>query len=618
MKVDPGLLSLVSEFKEPGPVPYTVRIGITGQRNLDNPEAISAAVQKLLIKINQSLQSGMADLHQPQIDGKSKWQVVENRLAWNIKRMLALAGILPKLTKPDRHTPIEWKVVSSLAKGADRIVARSAMDYLNASLEVVLPFSVEDYRKDFNNTTDLDEFNELFARASNNNISEQSFSGKFKSREEGYEHAGIEVADSCEILLAVWDGQPARGKGGTAEIVKYACSVNRLVVWINALNPGLPPVILINIQNTVDDSGNITSGNFQVSSLPLPKYAAGWSSRYLQVAEYNRDSAFRKKEFDEIVAGNLLKLEKARQDSSLLPEKIIPIINILLPHYTRADFLAIHYQKLHIRSATWLYRLSAIAVAIAVFQILYFPAQTAWVLLEILALVGAVLWYRIGSLQHWHDKWLNYRHLAERIRILLFHTLVNEPSSAQTTQKQQLPFYPGPGGWVLNVFDRIRQDLPALNIHREKITEVKKFIISGWINDQAEYHKENAISKNMLTRKDHLLIGAMLATTLLAAILHLLKVVHNPLLENFIIAIVIILPAFAAAQHAISVIHDYERIAARSARMNEILLSLQSNINLANSREELSFELQRAEDIMSAENHEWCVSLSFRRISLPV
>ncbi len=34
--------------------------------------------------------------------------------------------------------------------------------------------------------------------------------------------AGRAVADRSDLLLAVWDGAPAAGLGGTADIVRYA------------------------------------------------------------------------------------------------------------------------------------------------------------------------------------------------------------------------------------------------------------------------------------------------------------------------------------------------------------------------------------------------------------
>jgi hypothetical protein len=34
--------------------------------------------------------------------------------------------------------------------------------------------------------------------------------------------AGKVVVDRSSVLVAVWDGQPSRGLGGTADVVRYA------------------------------------------------------------------------------------------------------------------------------------------------------------------------------------------------------------------------------------------------------------------------------------------------------------------------------------------------------------------------------------------------------------
>jgi hypothetical protein len=42
--------------------------------------------------------------------------------------------------------------------------------------------------------------------------------------------AGIRIAEECEVLLAVWDGEGARGSGGTGDIVARARAIGRTVV----------------------------------------------------------------------------------------------------------------------------------------------------------------------------------------------------------------------------------------------------------------------------------------------------------------------------------------------------------------------------------------------------
>ncbi len=54
-----------------------------------------------------------------------------------------------------------------------------------------------------------------------------------KPSEAAFYAAGRRVVDLCQLLLAVWDGHPARGLGGTADVVTYAHEQGRevRVIW---------------------------------------------------------------------------------------------------------------------------------------------------------------------------------------------------------------------------------------------------------------------------------------------------------------------------------------------------------------------------------------------------
>ena len=49
---------------------------------------------------------------------------------------------------------------------------------------------------------------------------------------EAFQAAGQWIVDRADILLAVWDGQPARSMGGTTETVEYARARRKQVVLI--------------------------------------------------------------------------------------------------------------------------------------------------------------------------------------------------------------------------------------------------------------------------------------------------------------------------------------------------------------------------------------------------
>jgi hypothetical protein len=51
--------------------------------------------------------------------------------------------------------------------------------------------------------------------------------------EDAYLSAGHRIVDLSEILFAVWNGKPAKGKGGTADVVDYAKQQRRPMIQIN-------------------------------------------------------------------------------------------------------------------------------------------------------------------------------------------------------------------------------------------------------------------------------------------------------------------------------------------------------------------------------------------------
>jgi len=114
--------------------------------------------------------------------------------------------------------------VSCLAGGPDQLFARTVLD-LGGTLDVVIP--AEQYRDGL----DSDEqhgYDELFAKAKH--IERLPF---VESTEQAHLAAGQAVVDRSERLVAVWDGKPARGIGGTADVVSYARQkgVPVAVVW---------------------------------------------------------------------------------------------------------------------------------------------------------------------------------------------------------------------------------------------------------------------------------------------------------------------------------------------------------------------------------------------------
>lgn len=113
--------------------------------------------------------------------------------------------------------------VTSLAIGADQLFARLVLE-CGGAIYAVLPFA--DIERSFS-PEDVASYKELVHRAT---VEVLNLPG---TDEDAYLAAGQRVVDLSDSLLAVWDGTPAKGKGGTADIVSYAKFRGVPIVHIN-------------------------------------------------------------------------------------------------------------------------------------------------------------------------------------------------------------------------------------------------------------------------------------------------------------------------------------------------------------------------------------------------
>ncbi len=116
--------------------------------------------------------------------------------------------------------------VSCLADGADRIFADAILE-VDAALEIIVPS--DGYRE----ALPLEHW-PAYDRISSQarSITRLPFPA---STSDAHMAASRLVVDTSELLLAVWDGEPARAFGGTADIVAYAHEkgVPVRIIWPN-------------------------------------------------------------------------------------------------------------------------------------------------------------------------------------------------------------------------------------------------------------------------------------------------------------------------------------------------------------------------------------------------
>jgi hypothetical protein len=120
------------------------------------------------------------------------------------------------------------RLVTGLAEGADRLVANRALEQ-GWAIDALLPFAVEPYEQDFSDAASREAFRRLLARAQSVEVVPPSH--------EPYRRQGDELVERSRLLVAIWDGEPARGPGGTAEVVARAQEAGLPVIWIQARAP---------------------------------------------------------------------------------------------------------------------------------------------------------------------------------------------------------------------------------------------------------------------------------------------------------------------------------------------------------------------------------------------
>ena len=571
-------------------IPYEFRVAVTGHRSIADELAVERAIERVLDRITSTLDKVDVDA-----------------------------------------TPIAWTIVSPLARGADQLAAKTLLERVDARLEVVTPFPLAEYRKDFSSDGELAQFEGLLARAAAVNelactvqfgelACDQGNGEALKAlRDAAYLRAGERVVETSEVLLAIWNGRQAAGAGGTAEIVEYALERDRVVLWINAEHPEEPPRRIRAVKyagNSSDQATIVTAEEFQLTLKQL-------SPGYCQQLAYFRDSALVLEDYEVEMRRTKDHLTNAAVHAGLPAAALDGVLNLIVPQFARADALALLYHRKHARGVSGVLYLAALAVTIAVGQLLFFPERLWLIIFEIAAMLVVLgLWASAGS-SGWHEKWLYARYLAEQLRIAMFTGLLQ--SQSRHDRGDPLPFYRGPQQWLVqavrNIVSEAGRTIPPLPLET-----LKRFLIEAWLEDQRRFHDRCAERQAHAAHRRHWLGFTLFGATLLMALLHFIGVGHNtraaawPILTPgvWITFLALVLPAWAGAVHAVSSQLELERIAERSHRMAMALDWLVHRATRATTTDDLRQTVNETAELMMVENHEWWVLLSFQGARLHV
>ncbi len=331
------------------------------------------------------------------------------------------------------------QLVSPLAEGADQIAARVALGR-GCEIEAVLPFARSTYEQDFTSGTARAAFRGLLGEAR----SILELPGRRTAPLAAYVMAGRATIAHCDLLIAVWDGEPPRGRGGTGEVVEIALLEGTPIVHV-PIDPARPVRLL---WSGFDPHVSTTRENSHAAAVPYSKdaltalidaillppsdprerafihaYYAERERRLNGRIEYPlllaltgvsrlRRTSVRARPMQEALAGEWQGFRAACGE----PHGMAIAIDPLQRAYCWSDQLARHFAQTYRSGHIFNFIVGAVAVLTALAG-LVIPQGKLWLAGAELAMIAAVIVNtQVGVRHAWHRRWLDYRQLAERLR----------------------------------------------------------------------------------------------------------------------------------------------------------------------------------------------------------
>jgi hypothetical protein len=481
-------------------------------------------------------------------------------------------------TAPDDYAPEPPLLfaVSSLAEGADRIFAEEALK-LGCELQAALPYQRDEYEKDFSDPDARRVFRELLGQAA------AIFEVEGETAENGdhlglaYETSGRIVLDHSDLLIAVWDGNPAQGRGGTAQVVELARA------------RGLPVVCL-----GVDGFGDFFFGKLaHEEGLPLapelyrqqivnavrPPWWGIADSRKIAEAK----GAYTSGEAAGSPLGLLWKAFVAiARAGARMPKSCREQIpdSFFRPLYQHMDAVASRLVGLYRGTFVLNYSLGVAAVFFALLRFVHeerSPEAFGWA--ELFAIVAVLL--LIATLQHyrWHHRSVDCRYLAEQFRVLcyLYPLGMTAPPVRVSAHNWQNDLQQTWMEWRLRTILR-GHPMPTRYLTRDNAVNYYRDVVENLIQNQLVYHERNEKTLDTIAERLHFLVWIFFGAAAIACAVHF---ADPPGLSRWLTLCAAGFPAAAAACHAIATQGEFHRLAERSAAMKRGLQSVDDRLRAA-------------------------------------
>ncbi|NMO54287.1 hypothetical protein HH310_24270 [Actinoplanes sp. TBRC 11911] len=524
----------------PGAVPYRLWIGVTGHRHLADVEHVTRVLDDLVDRI-------------------------------------------PATVPVSDRTSLQLGVVSPLAEGADRLVAKAVLRHPGATLEVALPLPPEEYKRDFATEESRQEFDELLRRAQLVTVLPQA-----GNRQDAYQRVGHYVVNRSDVIIAVWDREPSRGKGGTAEIVAHARDRGT-------------PLFLVAPQ-----------GEPEVEEEPGHGFPI---NDYREIDDFN-DDEIPSAEFSGEISRQTDRLLTDSRAAGLADQAVKPYLAWSVPHLVRADHLALRYQRFYQRLGNLLFGGTFLAVAAAATQALL--TSTSWLLALLEGLLMTVLLVAVvyARRRRVHAHWISYRRLAERYRIALFQGIAALGIS-RLVGWDRIDIDP-PRDWVRRLFEEVWISRPTGTLAGSNPVQLRDFLLRAWLDDQFAYHVRTV---RKYERRDRFLsrsVGILVGVALVVALARGIPGAGDGGTKDVLILLATVAPALATALSGIRAQREYLRNAENSRQMANHLKVLRRRMGMAEDLATIQNLTHTMGLLMLDENQDWYATMQPHDLEMPV
>jgi hypothetical protein len=438
-----------------------------------------------------------------------------------------------------------------------------------------------------------------------------------QERNRQYADAGMFVARHCHLLLAIWDGKPSDRLGGTAQIVRYYLSgelpgeFDRRHLQRPQLYSGGDERLLCHIvcSRDADDGapdsplrpGQViwrSQGDTSAPDAPLPE---AFRTVFAHTDEFNQDTL---KYREPIAAGG-----EALGDDTASTEDASDASPAIL--FRAADWLAIHFQK-RVQLAMRVIYLVAFVMGMAFTMYDNLPDQDHMLYVFLFLFASGVVISGMARRRAWHRKYLDYRALAEGLRVQCYWrrvgiSLTTDPEFARDSlmQKQDIEL-----GWVRNVMrgaglagGAYTTTADATALHE---------VITEWVGDETSgelgYYRRRTGQRERAHRINEM-IGAicLMVGIFISVVLTVLMHWLTADLKNDLIVVMAVFSIFAAVREAYSFRKADRELIRQYRFMERVFANARRRLDESHDLEEQREILRVLGETSLSEHVEWAV-----------